>query len=92
MFFAGDAWEARWQGCFLQGFLRGRDSLEESSLGELFTAEGCISRKEIIPGGTFHCREMHFAEGNHPWESFFLQRDDYCGRKSSLRELFSAEG
>ena len=64
----------------------------KSSLGELFPAEGCISQKEIIPVGAFLRRGMHFAEGNHPWESFFLQRDDYCGRKSSLRELFPAEG
>ena len=64
----------------------------KASLRELFTAEGCISRKEIILGRAFHCRGMHFAEGNHPWESFFLQRDAFGRRKSSLRELFTAEG
>ena len=64
----------------------------KSSLRELFPAEGCISQKEIIPVGTFLFRGMHFAEGNHPWESFFLQRDAFYGRKSSLGELFSAEG
>ena len=47
----------------------------KSSLGEPFLAEGCISRKEIIPERAFLCRGMHFAEGNHPWESFFLLRD-----------------
>jgi len=46
----------------------------------------------IIPAGTFLCRGMHFAEGNHPWRNFSLQRDDYCRRKSSMRELFPAEG
>ena len=61
-------------------------------MGELFTAEGCISQKEIIPGRAFLCRGMHFAEGNHPWESFFLQRDAFRGRKASLGELFTAEG
>ena len=35
---------------------------------------------------------MIIAEGNHPWESFFLQRDAFRRRKSSLGELFSAEG
>ena len=47
----------------------------KSSLRELFLAEGCISQKEIIPGRAFLCRGMHFAEGNHLWESFFLQGD-----------------
>lgn len=47
---------------------------------------------EIIPERAFHCRGMHFAEGNHPWESFSLQRDAFGRRKSSLEELFSAEG
>ena len=47
----------------------------KSSLGELFSAEGCISQKEIIPGRAFHCRGMHFAEGNHPYKSFSLQGD-----------------
>ena len=46
----------------------------KASLGELFTAEGCISQKESIPGRVFLCRGMHFAEGNL-WESFFLQGD-----------------
>ena len=64
----------------------------KSSLRELFPAEGCILQKEIIPGRTFLCLGMIIAEGNHPWESFFLQRDDYCRRKSSLGELFPAEG
>ena len=64
----------------------------KSSLGELFTAEGCISQKESIPGRAFHCRGMHLAEGNHLWESFSLQRDAFGRRKSSLEELFSAEG
>ncbi len=96
-----DAWEASWQGCFLQ---------KESSLEELFTAEGCLGGRdfsdmlfsglpaaaelsgEIILGRAFHCRGMHFTEGNHPWESFSLQRDAFRRRKSSLRELFSVEG
>ena len=64
----------------------------KSSLGELFLAEGCISQKEIIPGRAFHCRGMHFAEENHLWESFFLLRDAFRRRKSSLGELFTAEG
>ena len=64
----------------------------KSSLGELFPAEGCISRKKIISVVNFLCGGMIITEGNHPWESFFLQRDDYCRRKSSLRELFSAAG
>ena len=64
----------------------------KSSLEELFSAEGCISQKEIIPAGAFHCRGMHFAEGNHLWKSFFLQRDAFRRRKSSLGELFSVEG
>ena len=64
----------------------------KSSLRELFTAGGCISQKEIISGGTFLCTGMHFAEGNHPWKSFSLQRDAFRRRKSSLGELFSAEG
>ena len=64
----------------------------KSSLGELFLAEGCISQKEIISGRVFFCGGMHFAEGNHLWESFSLQRDAFGRRKSSLEELFSAEG
>ena len=80
------------RGLFRRGCQGGRDSLEESSLEELFSAEGCISRKEIIPGRAFSCRGMIIAEGNHPWENFSLLRDDYCGRKSSLGELFPAEG
>ncbi len=78
-----------WESFFLQ-----RDAFRrrKSSLEELFSAEGCISQKEIISGRVFHCREMHFAEGNHPWESFSLQRDAFRRRKSSLGELFSAEG
>ena len=64
----------------------------KSSLGELFPAEGCILQKGIISVGAFLRRGMHFAEGNHPWENFSLQRDDYCRRKSSLEEFFSAEG
>ena len=78
-----------WESFFLQ-----RDAFRRRklSLGELFSAEGCILQKKIILGRAFSCRGMIIAEGNHPWESFFLQRDDYCRRKSSLRELFSAEG
>ena len=78
-----------WESFSLQrDAFRGR----KSSLGELFTAEGCILQKEIIPGRAFHCRGMHFAEGNHPWRNFSLQRDAFRGRKSSLGELFPAEG
>ena len=77
-----------WESFFLQ-----RDAFRrrKSSLEELFTAEGCISQKEIIPGRAFHCRGMHFAKGKHPWESFSLQRDAFGRRKSSLGELFTAE-
>ena len=95
-----------WESFFLRrdAFRRRKSSLEEfflqrdafrgrkSSLGEIFLAEGCISRKEIIYGRDFSCRGMHFAEGNHPWESFSLQRDAFRRRKSSLEELFSAGG
>ena len=63
----------------------------KSSQGELFSAEGCISQKEIISGRAFHCRGMHFAEGNHLWKSFSLQGDAFRRRKSSLGELFTAE-
>ena len=78
-----------WESFFLQ-----RDAFRrrKSSLGELFSAGGCISQKEIIPERAFLCRGMHFAEGNHLWESFSLQRDAFRRRKSSLEELFSAEG
>ena len=78
-----------WKRFFLQ-----RDAFRrrKASLGELFLVEGCILRKEIISGGTFLCREMHFAEGNHPWKSFSLQGDAFRKRKSSLEELFSVEG
>ena len=69
-----------------------RNYPEKSSLGELFFVEGCISQKGIIPGRAFSCRGMHFAEGNHLWKSFSLRRDAFRGRKSSLEELFSAEG
>lgn len=120
--FAEDAWEASWQGYFLQRmifaegiitggafFCRGmhfaegnhlwesfflqRDAFRrrKASLKELFTAERCISQKEIILGRVFLCRGMIFAEGNHPWESFSPQRDAFRRRKSSLGELFSAE-
>ena len=110
MLFAGNAWEASWQGGFFAedaweaGILRRnhpcrnfslqRDAFRrrKSSLGELFPAEGCISQKEIIPGRAFLCRGMHFAEGNHPWRNFSLQRDAFCRRESSLQELFSSEG
>ena len=61
-----------WESFFL---LRDAFRGKKSSLGELFTAEGCISRKEIISGRAFHCRGMHFAEENHLWKSFFLLRD-----------------
>ena len=64
----------------------------KASLGELFTAEGCISQKKSIPERAFLCRGMHFAEGNHLWESFSLQGDAFRRRKSSLGELFLAEG
>ena len=78
-----------WESFSLQrDAFRGR----KSSLGELFLAEGCISQKEIIPGRAFHCRGMHFAEENHLWKSFFLQRDAFRRRKASLEELFSAGG
>ena len=78
-----------WESFSLQrDAFRGRNA----SLGELFSAEGCISQKEIISGRAFLCRGMHFAEGNHPWESFSLQRDAFRRRKSSLEELFSAGG
>ena len=52
-----------WESFFLQ-----RDAFRrrKSSLGELFSAEGCISQKEIISGRVFSCIGMHFAEGNHP--------------------------
>ena len=94
-----------WESFFLQrdAFRRRKSSLRElflqrdafrgrkSSLEELFSAEGCISQKEIIPGRAFLCRGMHFAAGNHLWKSFFLQRDAFRRRKSSLEELFSAE-
>ena len=78
-----------WESFFLQ-----RDAFRrrKSSLEELFSAEGCISQKEIISGRVVHCREMHFAEGNHLWESFSLQRDAFRRRKSSLGEFFTAEG
>ena len=78
--------------CYSPDCLLQRNYPEKSSLGGLFTAEGCISQKEIIPERAFLCRRMHFAEGNHPWESFSLQRDAFRKRKSSLGELFTAEG
>ena len=62
-----DAWEAGISlTCYSPDCLLQRNYPEKSSLGELFTAEGCISQKEIILGRAFHCRGMHFAEGNHP--------------------------
>ena len=73
--------------CLLQ-----RNYPEKSSLGEFFLAGGCITKKEIIPERAFLCRGMHFAEGNHPWESFSLQRDAFRRRKASLGEFFTAEG
>ena len=78
-----------WENFSLQGDAFRR---RKSSLRELFSVEGCISRKEIISGRAFFCRGMHLAEGNHPWESFSLQGDAFRRRKSSLEELFSAEG
>ena len=78
-----------WKSFFLQ-----RDAFRrrKSSLGELFSAGGCISQKEIIPGRAFFCRGMHFAEGNHLWESFFLQGDAFRRRKASLEEFFFCRG
>ena len=70
-----------WKSFFL---LRDAFRRRKSSLGELFSSEGCISQKKIISGRAFFCRGMHFAEGNHLWKSFFLQRDAFRGRKSSL--------
>ena len=106
--------KAAGKSAFPQGCLGGKLArvlfAEESSLGELFTAEGCLGGRdfsdmlfsglpaaaelsgEIISGRAFLCRGMHFAEGNHPWESFLLQRDAFRRRKSSLEELFTAEG
>ena len=107
VFFAEDAWEASWQGCFLQrnaweagisltcyspDCLLQRNYPEKSSLGELFSVEGCISRKEIIPERAFLCSGMHFAEENHPCRNFSPQRDAFRRKKSSLGELFTAEG
>ena len=92
-FLQRDAWEAGISlTCYSPDCLLQRNYPEKSSLGELFTAEECISRKEIIPERAFLCRGMHFAEGNHLWESFSLQRDAFRKRKSSLGELFTAEG
>ena len=80
--------KASWQVLFAEDdFCRRKSFLEE-----LFSAEGCISQKEIISGRAFFCRGMHFAEENHLWESFFLQRDAFRRRKSSLEEFFLAEG
>ena len=88
-----DAWEAGISlTCYSPDCLLQRNYPEKASLRELFLAGGCISQKEIIPGRAFSCRGMHFAEGNHPWESFSLQGDAFHRRKSSLEELFSAEG
>ena len=88
-----DAWEAGISlTCYSPDCLLQRNYPEKASLRELFLAGGCISKKEIIPGRAFSCRGMHFAEGNHPWESFSLQGDAFHRRKSSLEELFSAEG
>jgi len=64
----------------------------KSSLEELFSSEGCILQKGIILGRAFSCRGMIIAEGNHPWRNFSPQRDAFRGRKSSLPDLFSAEG
>ena len=92
-FLQGDAWEAGISlTCYSPDCLLQRNYPEKSSLGELFLAEGCISQKEIIPERAFLCRKMHFAEGNHPWESFSLQRDAFRRRKASLGELFLVEG
>ena len=78
-----------WESFFLQ-----RDDYcrRKSSLGEFFPAEGWLLQKEIIPERAFSRRGMHFAEENHPWRNFSPQRDAFCGRKSSLEELFSSEG
>ena len=78
-----------WESFFLQ-----RDAFfrRKSSLGEFFSAEGCISQKEIILVVNFLCRGMHFAEENHLCRNFSLQRDAFFRRKSSMEELFSAEG
>ena len=72
-----------------EGCLGGRDFSDMLFSGLLAAAE---LSGEIIPGRAFLCRGMHFAEGKHPWESFSLQRDAFRRRKSSLRELFTAEG
>lgn len=88
-----DAWDAGISlTCYSPDCLLQRNYPEKSSLRELFSVEGCISQKESIPERAFLCRGMHFAEENHPWERFFLQRDAFRRRKSSLEELFSAEG
>ena len=87
-----DAWDAGISlTCYSPDCLLQRNYQEKSSLGELFSVEGCISRKEIIPERAFLCSGMHFAEGNHLWESFSLQRDAFRRRKSSLGEFFTAE-
>ena len=85
-----NAWEASWQGCFSQRNAQGGRDFS----GMLFSGLPVAAELsgEIIPGRAFLCRGMHFAEGNHPWESFFLQRDAFRRRKASLKELFTAEG
>ena len=95
-----------WGSFFLQGdaFRRRKSSLEElfsagGCLGGRDFSDMLFSglptaaelSGEIIPERAFHCRGMHFAEGNHLWKSFFLQRDAFRGRKSSLGEFFTAE-
>ena len=72
-----------------EGCLGGRDFSDMLFSGLPAAAE---LSGEIIPERAFSCRGMHFEEGNHPWKSFFLQRDAFRRRKSSLEELFTAEG
>ena len=64
----------------------------KSSLRGILIKSGCIRAKEIIPARKFHQIRMHSGEGNHLWEEFPSNQDEFGRWKSSLRESLIKSG
>ena len=58
-----------------------------ASLPRISCESGWFSSLEIIPDRTFLLIRMIFLTGNHPWQDFLANQDEFSRWKSSLPDI-----
>ena len=85
---AGMKWAGKNHPCGRFFIRRDEMSREESSLWEIFYPQGWNKPRWIILERDFLSAGMKSARIIHPWERFFIRRDEISREESSLREIF----